>query len=250
MRLRRLGRYLLPAVASILAACTINIGTGDSPTPRPSPTATPSPPPTSPSPGATGVIDVVGSGNVATETRQVSGFSRIRLRGSGQLIVRQTGAETLSIEAEDNILPLLRSDVENGVLILSLRPGTRIVTHRPIVYRLTVRELDGIEASGSGSVEAEGLDTPLFTLEGSGSVEVSLAGRAQTQQISLSGSGEVDAERLAGATATVDVSGSGEVVVNASERLDVEVSGSGDVRFVGSPELIQRVSGSGSVTRK
>jgi hypothetical protein len=196
------------------------------------------------------VTEAVGSGNVITETRQVSGFDRIRFRGSGRLIVDQTGVESLTVEAEDNIVPLLRSDVENGVLILGLRPGTRIVAHRPIVFRLTVKQLTGIEASGSGSTEVSRLDTAQFVFEGSGSGKARLSGRAGTQEVSLSGSGEYDAESVVSRTVDVRVSGSGDVLVNATESLDVEVSGSAEIRYVGEPRVSQRISGSGSVIRK
>jgi hypothetical protein len=196
------------------------------------------------------VTEAVGSGNVITETRQVSGFDRIRFRGSGRLIVDQTGVESLTVEAEDNIVPLLRSDVENGVLVLGLRPGTRIVAYKPIIFRLTVRQLTGIEASGSGSTEVNGLDTTRFVFDGGGSGKARLVGKAGSQEVTLSGSGEYDAGSVTSRTATVRVSGSAGVVVNASDSLDVEVSGSGEVRYVGDPRLSQRISGSGSVTRK
>jgi hypothetical protein len=196
------------------------------------------------------VTEAVGSGNVITETRQVSGFDRIRFRGSGRIIVDQTGVESLTVEAEDNIVPLLRSDVENGVLILGLRPGTRIVAYRPIVFRLTVKQLTGIEASGSGSTEVNRLDTQRFVFDGNGSGKARLSGRAGTQEVSLSGSGEYDAESVDSRTVNVRVSGSGDVLLNATESLDVEVSGSAEIRYVGEPRVIQRISGSGSVIRK
>jgi hypothetical protein len=240
-------RWLFVVPAMLLAACTINIGTGERPTPSPS-RASVGPTPT-PSPSLT-VTQAIGSGNVITETRQVSGFNRIRFRGSGSLIVEQTGVESLTVEAEDNIVPLLRSDVENRVLILGLRPGTSIVAYKPIVFRLTVRELTGIEVSGSGATEVNRLDTARFDFDGSGSGEARLSGRAEVQEVSLSGSGEYDAESLISRAANVRVSGSAEVVINASDSLDVDVSGSADVRYVGSPRLSQRVSGSGSVTSK
>ena len=245
--MRRFAFRWAPVVLLVLPACTINFGTDSGATPSPSVV---SPTPVLTPTGSPPVTEAVGSGNVITETRQVSGFERIRFRGSGRLIVDQTGVESLTIEAEDNIVPLLRSDVENGVLILGLRPGTRIVAYKPIIFRLTVRQLTGIDASGSGSTEVNGLDTPRFVFDGGGSGNARLAGKSGSQEVSLSGSGEYDAEMVTSRTATVRVSGSADVVMNASDSLDVEVSGSGEVRYVGDPRLSQRISGSGSVTRK
>src|SRR5262249_20698204 len=45
-----------------------------------------------------------GAGGVRTESRQVSGFTAVELQGFGDLTIEQTGAESLTIEAEDDIL--------------------------------------------------------------------------------------------------------------------------------------------------
>lgn len=60
----------------------------------------------------------IGSGSMITETRNVSGFDEIVLLGSGDVIVTMTGTESLEIEAEDNIMPLLTTEVRNGRLEL------------------------------------------------------------------------------------------------------------------------------------
>jgi len=46
-----------------------------------------------------------GSGRVVTETREVGGFTKVELSGSGELTIEKTGTESLSISAEDNLLP-------------------------------------------------------------------------------------------------------------------------------------------------
>lgn len=243
----RSGGVLFGALV-LLSGCTINFAHGEGPSPTPSP----APPPAASQPSPTTIgspSEAVGSGNVVSEPRPVAGFDLVRLSGSGNLLVEQTGAESLTIEAEDNILPLLRSDVENGVLILGLRPGVGIVTHKPIVFKLTVKELKGIDASGSGSIDVKGLDTDRFDFEGSGSMQAVVAGRAQEQDVSMSGSGKYNGEALTSRSASVNVSGSGDVVVNASDALDAQVSGSGNVRYVGNPSVTEKVSGSGSVGR-
>src|SRR3990172_801597 len=52
-----------------------------------------------------------GSGRVATETRQASGFDEIEGCCGMQLILSQGETESLEIEAEDNILPEIVSEV-------------------------------------------------------------------------------------------------------------------------------------------
>lgn len=243
----RVARCLTVILALTLPACSINIESSGSPD-------LDSPPPASPpSPGpmvSPEINEAVGSGIVKSESRQVSGFDEVRFRGSGELLIEQTGSESLTIEAEDNILPLLTADVENGKLILGLRPGTRIVTRKPIIFRLTVKQLKAVEASGSGSTQIRGLNTDRFAFNGSGSIEVGVAGRADDQEVTFSGSGEYSSETLTSKVARVRVSGSADVVVQASESLDVVVSGSGSVQYLGNPKVTKTASGSGAVEKR
>ena len=44
-----------------------------------------------------------GSGTQKTETRSVSGFTRVTLSGIGTLNIQQTGTESLTITTDDNI---------------------------------------------------------------------------------------------------------------------------------------------------
>jgi hypothetical protein len=48
------------------------------------------------------------------ESRQVSGFTKIELSGSGELKIEQTGTESLTISAEDNVLPKITSEVSDN----------------------------------------------------------------------------------------------------------------------------------------
>lgn len=82
-----------------------------------------------------------GSGHVTTEMRQVSGFTRVELSGTGELTVEKTGTESLMISAEDNLLPLLTSEVSGDTLILGAKSNTTIYATKPITYSLTVTDL-------------------------------------------------------------------------------------------------------------
>jgi Putative auto-transporter adhesin, head GIN domain len=193
---------------------------------------------------------VRGSGVMATQTRDVSGFSEISLSGSGEVLVEQTGRESLTIEAEDNLLPLLETYVDGDTLVLRTRPDTSISPTRTIRYRITVARLDAARISGSGSLRAAGLDSDRFTTSISGSGSMTLAGKAKAIDLSISGSGSYDAADLVSQTGRVSISGSGSGVVNTSEELEVAISGSGSIEVIGKPWVDQHISGSGRITRR
>jgi hypothetical protein len=193
---------------------------------------------------------VRGSGVMATESRNVSGFSEVVISGPGDAVIEQTCSESLTVDAEDNILPLLESRVSNGVLRLGTRPNVNIRPTRPVRYHVTVRHLNGAAVSGSGSIRATGIDADKFTADISGSGSATLSGRADVTSLTVSGSGSYDAANLRSKSVKVSISGSGDAVVHASDHLDASISGSGSVQYTGTPSMNQHVSGSGSIARR
>lgn len=237
-------RNLVAATVSavLLSACiTIELGDGSDGEPTPDPTSTPT------AESDRGMVR--GSGVVASEEREVSGFDSVAVEGVGELYVEPTGTESLTIEAEDNILPLLRSRVLDGELVLDLEPGTGISTTEPIIYRLTVAGLNSISASGSPEVDARGIVGDELTVSSSGTSKVRMTGNVTDLRLHASGTSSFSGRQLQSQNAAVEVSGSAEVLVNATDALSVEVSGTADVRYVGSPRVSEQVSGLGSVER-
>ena len=211
---------------------------------------------------------VVGSGNIVSEQREVGNFNAVEIAGSGQLIITQGEQESLRVEVDDNILPLVETNVRGRTLHLGLRWGINVLPlARSVKYTLTVRSLNRIDVSGSSSVVVDRLVTDALetNVTGSGEVQiddlnagevevnisgsgdVELTGAVERQNVTISGSGEYRAGDLVSLTADVQISGSGDAVVWSTETLDVTVSGSGNVDYYGNPQMDQEVSGSGNI---
>lgn len=212
-----------------------------------------------------GVLGERGSGNVTTETREVSDFDGIDLAGQGRVEIDFGETESLVIEAEDNLMPLLTSEVEGG--ILTLGTTRNINPTEDVVFSVTVTSLDRLRLSGSGTIQAPelagesiaidvrgsggvsltDLDVGEVRAEISGSGDIELSGIADRLNGLVSGSGQLEAAALTVAEADVGISGSGDVVVNATDSLVAEVRGSGSIEYLGNPSVQADVSGSGSV---
>jgi hypothetical protein len=192
---------------------------------------------------------ITGSGNLKTEVRQVSNFSQVDFSAVGTLTIEQTGIEGLSITADDNILPILTSDVSNGVLHLGAKDNQNYTTEKPITYLLSVKTLNGLTLSGAGVTLARNLDTQTMTVTMSGAGSATLQGKANDQQVTVSGAGSYDGSEFATKTAKVNVSGVGNAIVNASDTLDATVSGVGNIEYVGNPKVTSHVSGVGTVKK-
>src|SRR5689334_15816439 len=102
--------------------------------------------------GCSATPTVRGNGVSATEMRQVVGFSSVDLAGIGQVRIEQTGSESVTIEAEANLLPLLVTTVDNGRLTLATKDNVNVRPTRPVVFHVTVARLQAVSVSGSGDV--------------------------------------------------------------------------------------------------
>ncbi len=190
-----------------------------------------------------------GSGKLTTEARNVQKFTAVRLASAGDVTIERTGTESVSVTAEDNLLPFFTSEVKDGTLYLSVARDKSFEGKAP-KYRITVVALRAIEVEGAGDVTAGKLDGDALSVSDSGSGDVRLEGRVGELTLSLSGSGDADAAALQAKHAQVTVSGSGDVTVNATDTLGIDISGSGDVTYLGSPKLTKSISGSGSISHK
>src|SRR5688500_9858117 len=65
-----------------------------------------------------------GSGVAKTETRDVAEFTRIEATGSPNVTVTIGDKQSLTIEADDNILPLLTTEVKDGKLVIASEKNT------------------------------------------------------------------------------------------------------------------------------
>ena len=186
-------------------------------------------------------------GNVASESRDVSDFNEVELQGIGSLSIEQADGESLIVEAEEDVLPKIRTEVENDRLIIGPKRNTSINTSEPITYELTVKDLSALQVSESGDVEAEGISADELAVTMSGTGDVQISGKVGSQKVDISGSGDYQAEDLESTRANVDVGGSGSALVNASDELEAKVSGSGSIEYIGDPTVEQDVNGSGEV---
>lgn len=218
-----------------------------------------------------GVGGPTGSGTRASESRTVAGFDAIKLRSPFKVRVRQTGREAVTVQADDNLLPLLETAVrDDRALEIGWKRGTEPRTKVDPVITVEVINLRAVAISGagelaieslqasvlsasvagSGDLVLEGLKLDSLTLSVSGSGDVRAAGKTGRLSISIAGSGDVDADKLEADEAGVRVAGSGNTQLQARKQLEVSIAGSGDVSYRGDAQLRSSVAGSGRVTRR
>jgi hypothetical protein len=213
--------------------------------------------------------NINGSGHIKTERRNVGSFDGVQASGSMDIEVTNGENASVEIEADDNILPYIVTDVGGGMLDIYFKPHfsftnvhTKIFVTAPNLSRLFVRGSGNINGrntihndrsistsiSGSGDIHAD-VDAPEVSAEIAGSGNLSLQGRCKNFRGSISGSGDLKCSDLLSENTEVSIFGSGNAHVYSSVRLKASTTGSGDIFYRGNPSSpeISR-TGSGSVT--
>ena len=210
------------------------------------------------------------------EDRHLTGFHAVDVGGSFDVYITQGSSESVKVEAPDEIISHIITEVDNGVLKIynkndrNFHWGDLFGNHKKVVVYVVAKDLNAIAVSGSGDVYfKEGIRTNSLKLKVSGSGDmygrvevknlesgisgsgdVKLVGRAESSAVSVSGSGDFEARGLVTVNTLVHVSGSGDASVNASGSISASVSGSGDVRYTGGAKSVSSSkSGSGDVSR-
>jgi len=189
---------------------------------------------------------VEGSGNVVTETRQLPPFTGVSVRGSTDVEITVGPAQSVTIEADDNIMPRIETRVSSGTLIIDSKGW--FTSTRNVRVTLTMPSLDEVSLAGSGDVQAKGIDAATFEASIAGSGDITAAGSAEGLSASVAGSGDMHLYDLLCKHADVSVAGSGDVQVHVSESLSASIAGSGDVSYKGRPPEVKRsIVGSGEI---
>jgi len=178
---------------------------------------------------------IVGSGNPITEERDLGDFHALAANGVGQIEILQGAEASLRITADENLLPILTSEVRNGRLVLG--SNARFSSQNQISYVITVRELDQLLIAGVFGVDATGIDTESFEVNVSGVSAVTVAGNAEHQDVTVAGVSVYNAHDLASRTASVEISGPSSAVVRVSERLEGHLVGGAVLEYIGSPTI-------------
>jgi hypothetical protein len=197
-----------------------------------------------------GSSGVQGSGIVKTESRSVTGFSSIDFKSEGKVMVQQTGRESLTINAENNLLPLLETRVADHILHLGTVNNVDINPTKPIEFILEVKSLESFNMTGVGSIEAKGIQGKQLMIALTGVGNMTIEGSADSLDLRLDGIGSYRGDRFKTKQATVRSDGVGSAVLNVSDQLDASVSGVGSVEYIGSPKVQKSGRGLGNIKQR
>ena len=208
-----------------------------------------------------------GNGNMQTQDRKVSGFTGIDVSGGFSVEITQGNNESVRLEAEENLLDNIKTEVRDGVL--RIYNDRSLSSTKGMKAYITVKQLDKIEIRGGvkvvgkstfktntmkldmsgGSKVTLAVDAKQVRADMSGASKVELTGKTEELTMEMSGASNVDASELIARDVRVGASGASKVKVHADKMLHIDASGASAVYYKGSPSITSETSAAAKISR-
>lgn len=206
-----------------------------------------------------------GNGNVVTDTRKVTDeFSAVSASEGIMVYVTQADDFNIEVEADENIIDLIATDIKNGKLRIHAEENIGRATKKVFVSLPNITALSGSSGSHLSSkntiksdrLEIDGSSGALVNVElmandleidASSGANMSISGEADNTDVDVSSGGNINAKELQTKTCTADASSGGNVKIQVSKLLTADASSGGNISYSGEPNVQKKKSVSGSV---
>ena len=212
---------------------------------------------------------IKGSGNVATNSMEISGFTKIEAGNSFQVTITQSEDYSVVIKADDNLVEHLDVRLDNDTLVGNLVQG-KSARNATLVADISLPELTGVRFSGvsrgilqgitsqgrftikiSGASHLEGdLQAGQMDVRVSGASGVDLKGSGASLILDGSGASHIEMEDFTVDSAQVDLSGASTAHLDVTDNIcPVDLSGASRLFYSGDPAFRDfETSGASSIS--
>lgn len=211
-----------------------------------------------------------GRGPIFIEERPVGHFTGVSNSTAADVEILHGFVEGVFLRAQDNMMPYVRTRVQNGMLHIDIDRDVTLRPEYPIIVEVDVVTLRNLQSTGSGFMRGQLIDATRLEVNSSGSGDIDLPdlladslvifssgagdvtaeGQVERLRLNMSAAGRVDTRDLEAFETDATVSGSGSATIRVRDYLRATLSGSGWLRYFGSPEVDANVTGTGEVERQ
>jgi hypothetical protein len=189
---------------------------------------------------------------LATETRELAGFTAIDLEGAASVDVTVGAEHRVEIEAPQRIIDRIETAVEGDKLVIRTRLKDWISTtgSSRVALRISLPELASLRVDGGNDVQLHGFSGGEASIRADGAAQIRATGALDSLRVYFAGAGDGDFRELVASDAHVRVDGVGNVVVHATQSLDATMNGVGSIRYTGNPSSVNtHMNGLGRIAR-
>lgn len=169
-------------------------------------------------------------------------FNRVEARGIVrlQLFIAESDSATvtLTVQGDDNLVPLLVTHVEDGTLLVESEPGYQLNPKVPLEVTVMIPDLIDVRADDDIVVLADGIDNEQIGVAGLGSAYIRLGGRTGLLDVYGFDRTSIDTTALQAKSVLIQAGDSAVIDVCADTSLNVMASGSAHVGYTCGPDDI------------
>jgi hypothetical protein len=190
-----------------------------------------------------------GSGVAASDTRGLTDFRSVDVGGVFKVEITAQKDFSVEVEADDNILPLIKTEVRNGTLHIDT--DSKVSPKSQMIVRISAPDIESLDLSGVAKVSLAGVSNQALSIDTSGATEITVNGDTAKLTVDMSGASKLFASELNVDDATIETSGASRAEVNVSGVLTADASGASKVEYSGSPtEINADRSGVAHISKK
>ena len=198
---------------------------------------------------------IVGSGKVIGQHRELETFTSVNSPSTVDVTILKNEISCAEVTADDNLMEFVLTEVENGVLTISMK---RDISYNSPHITVTVYtpHLSEVVMKGTGNVTVLSVNEEHFTLtsKGTGNFKCDCLIAKKDLVLHGRGTGNIDVSYMCPNNVTVQNSGAGNMNIkmlqNVTSSMKIQNSGTGDITLkklsVGDLQL--RSLGTGNVT--
>lgn len=191
---------------------------------------------------------VRGNGSAKTESRTPGDFAAIAVGGAITVDISVGASTSVTVSADANVLPLIRTEVKGGRLVIE--PTARYRTSTPVKVAITTPTLTGLSLAGASVGTVAGVDGGRLAADVSGASELTLRGALAQLTLDASGASQIEGRGLTATNATVGASGASQVEVTVKRALTAAASGASRIDYWGGATVTKVVSGASQIRKR
>ncbi len=206
-----------------------------------------------------------GNGTVVEESREIiEEFTAISASEGLDVYVTQASEFGITVEADENIIDLIGTDIKDGELRIHAIQNIGRATKKVYVSLPEITALEsssGADLIGQNSIETDqiklsassGSDLKIdlnaneVKADASSGADIKISGETQSLHANASSGSDINARELLAKTGYADASSGADISVNVSESLVADASSGGDVSYTGDASVQKKNAVSGSV---
>lgn len=170
-------------------------------------------------------------------THNLSDFTKIDMRGAGEIQLIQGQDFSVAILAEEALHDIITTEIVDDTLVIAFEDSHNLIKLKSkIVYEITMPLIAGVRIAGAGSLTCERIGAKTFTLDLPGGSSVDIGTIAVVDYIlKIQGGAKIQTQNVQASQVGIDAPGSVTMTIDNvdADHLDMKIKGTANINLAG-----------------